>query len=209
MKSFDVETYKKLKGDFNNEDEELLLSLLASKKMGGRVLDIGCGDGSLTLRVKQVLPTLEIIGIDNSPEQISLAQKNQDGISFILADIINYRMNDTFDYVYSFYCFPHIPKSKLNLALASVRKLLKNNGKFYLFTNICQFDTSKATLEEQEACDVVFLNNWPTQINLISLEEMRTLFRAEGFTEIENKKLTTGAKIKSYGDMISWLFILK
>lgn len=209
MKSFNAETYKKLKSDFNNEDEKLLLSLLASKKIAGKVLDIGCGDGNLTRRVKQILPTCEIKGIDSSLEQIYLAQKNQDGISFILADIVDYRPNDTFDCAYSFYCFPHIPKSKLNLALASVRKLLKDNGKFYLFTNICQFDTSIATPEEQEACDIVFLNNWPTQINLTSLEEIRNLFKAEDFTEIENKKLTTGAKVKSYGEMISWLFILK
>jgi hypothetical protein len=71
------------------------------------------------------------------------------------------------------------------------------------------FDTSVATKDEQEACDVVFLNNWASQINLISLEEMRMLFDKVGFTELSNNRLETGAKIQEYGDMISWVFELK
>lgn len=209
MKAFDAISYKDLKGDFNNEDEDLLVSLLKENNIKGRVLDIGCGDGLLTGRVQNMFPEYEIVGIDNSSEQIALAQSKNGHISFELSDVIGYNPEEKFDSVYSFYAFPHIPKSKLGQALASVRNLLKQDGIFYLFTNICLFDTSVASKEEQEACDIVFLNNWTSQINLVSMQEMQELFKQNGLVEVENQKLRTGAKIKDYGEMISWVFVLK
>ncbi len=207
MKEFDSLTYKNQKGSFNNEDEQLLLSLLLGVK--GDILDIGCGDGTLTTKVKDAAPTSAIIAIDNSPEQISLASKSAEGITFKYEDVCTFSPSIKFDTAYSFYAFPHIPKSNLQSAFGSVRKLLKKGGRFYLFTNICLFDTSIASTEEQEACDIVFLDHWPSQINLVSLEEIRRIFTAEGFDEINNMQRKTGADIKSYGRMVSWLFTLQ
>jgi ubiquinone/menaquinone biosynthesis C-methylase UbiE len=208
MKAFDALTYKDQKGSFNNEDEQLLLSLL--KGTSGKVLDIGCGDGLLTVQAKESMPEAQIVAIDNSPEQIQLATKNDaEGIEFAEADITNLSREEIFDGAYSFYAFPHIPKSKIPSALVSVRNVLKPGGKFYLFTNICLFDSSLATEADQEACDIVFLNEWPSQINLIDLEQMREMFTAAGFKEVDNKMLKTGAKVKNYGEMISWLFVLE
>jgi ubiquinone/menaquinone biosynthesis C-methylase UbiE len=135
MKAFDALTYKDQKGSFNNEDEQLLLSLL--KGTSGKVLDIGCGDGLLTVQAKESMPEAQIVAIDNSPEQIQLATKNDaEGIEFAEADITNLSREEIFDGAYSFYAFPHIPKSKIPSALVSVRNVLKPGGKFYLFTNI-------------------------------------------------------------------------
>ncbi len=209
MKEFDAITYKDGKGDFNNEDEGLLISLLKTNQNPKRMLDIGCGDGKLTRRIKDQFPESEIVAIDNSPDQILMANFEPSKVNFQLADITEFHPENKFDCIYSFYAFPHIPKSKLLAALQSVRVSLKDGGTSYLFTNICLFDTSIATPEDQEACDIVFLNNWPSQINLVSIEEMRDMFKAAGLTEIQDKKLTTGAKIKGYGDMISWTFVLR
>lgn len=207
MKDFDATTYKDAKGDFNNSDENLLVDFLSKNNSKARILDIGSGDGKLTSRIKSIFIDSDIVGIDNSPEQIKLSSEIK-GINFILSDIVDFK-SDKFDVIYAFYSFPHIPKSRLEEALASTKNLLNDGGVFYLFTNICLFDTSVATKDEQEACDVVFLNNWASQINLISLEEMRMLFDKVGFTELSNNRLETGAKIQEYGDMISWVFELK
>lgn len=207
MKEFDATTYQEQKGDFNNEDEELLVSLLGKNKSHARVLDIGCGDGALTKRIKESISCDEMVAIDNSAEQISLATKVGSPITFLHRDVVNFSPEEKFDIAYSFYAFPHIPKSALPEVLSSVRATLKDGGTFYLFTNICLFDTAIATAEDQEACDIVFLENWPSQINLVSLEEMKKLLDRSGFKEVENRKLKTGAQVKNYGEMVSWLFI--
>lgn len=208
MKEFGAKTYKEGKGDFNNDDENLLVSLLQTQNPN-RILDIGCGDGKLTRRIKDHFPTAKIVAIDNSQNQITFATSTPSEIDFHLIDIANFSSNTKFDCAYSFYAFPHIPKSKLLPALKSIKELLEEGGIFYLFTNICLFDTSIATPKDQEACDIVFLNNWRSQINLVSLEEMRAMFKEAGFAETQDKRLGTGAKIKDYGGMISWMFVLR
>jgi cyclopropane fatty-acyl-phospholipid synthase-like methyltransferase len=209
MKDFDAITYKDGKGDFNNQDESLLISLLKTNQNLKRILDVGCGDGKLTKRIKDHFPKSEIVAIDNSSNQIAIATSESSSINFELIDIVDYSSESKFDGIYSFYAFPHIPKSKLMTVLKSVKGSLGEGGTFYLFTNICLFDTSKATIEDQEACDIIFLNNWSSQINLTSLEEMKEMFKNAGLNEVQDKKLETGAKIKEYGDMISWMFVLK
>jgi len=208
MKKFNASTYQEKKGSFNNEDEQLLLSLMCMRDAKGNVLDVGCGDGKLTVRVKEVAPGAIITAIDNSPEQIALTQAVE-GVHFECADVVDFSPDTVFDTVYSFYAFPHIPKSRLLAALTAVRRLLQEGGRFYFFTNICLFDTIVASSDEQEACDIVFLNEWPSQINLVSMEEMRSIFKAAGFREMEDRRLKTGAAIKTYGEMVSWLFILE
>lgn len=208
MEQFDAKTYKDGKGDFNNADESILISILSVNQNKRTILDVGCGDGQLTKRIKARFPDSEIAALDNSPEQIVAATGEKNNINFKLVDIVDYLSASKFDSVYSFYAFPHMPKSKVMEALKSVRKLLREGGLFYLFTNICLFDTSIATPDEQEACDIIFLNNWPSQINLIDMDEMKKMFSDVGFKVSQEKTLITGAKIKNYGDMISWMFVL-
>lgn len=210
MDAFDALLYKDTKGDFNSKDEELLLSLLHSEKEPERLLDIGCGDGLLTRRVKASLPNTHIVAIDNSLAQIELASQNQTpGTEFICADIKTFTSEAMFDCAYSFYAFPHIAKSDLFEALTTVRSLLREGKTFYLFTNIALFDTTLVSTDEQEACDVTFLDDFVSQINLTSFEEMESLFAQAGLTVLDDKRLETGAKVKHYGEMISWLFILE
>ncbi|MEJ0053671.1 MAG: class I SAM-dependent methyltransferase [bacterium] len=208
MKEFDANTYKDLKGDFNDADETLLVTLLY-KAQPSRMLDIGCGDGKLTKRVAAEFPEAAITAIDNSADQIALAAAQPSDIVFKCASITDYAPDQKFDTIFSFYAFPHMPKSLLPAALSSAKQLLEDGGVFYLFTNICLFDTSIASPEDQEACDIVFLNDWHEQINLVSLEEMKRLILSAGFRVERDEQRQTGAKIKEYGNMISWLFILR
>jgi hypothetical protein len=94
-------------------------------------------------------------------------------------------------------------------ALKSVRSNLNENAKFYLFTNIALFDTEAISPEDQEACDIEFLDGFVSQINLTSIKEMESLFDQAGLAVLKDKQLETGAKVKEYGEMISWLFVLQ
>ena len=209
MKDFDATSYLAAKGDFNTADEKRLISYIRNADKVVSILDVGCGDGRLTKRVQSACPNCLVTGIDNSSDQITLSKAAPSSITFELVGIENFHPSQAFDMVYSFYAFPHMPKSLLPAALAGVRRSLKRGGSFYLFTNICLFDTSTATPEDQEACDIEFLDHFHSQINLIDMSEMQTLLTNAGFSIGHDEGLETGARVKEYGDMISWLFVLR
>lgn len=55
---------------------ELMLGLIAeTQKSVSRVLDLGCGTGSLMLRVLEEFPKAEVYGIDFDPTLLALAEK--------------------------------------------------------------------------------------------------------------------------------------
>jgi trans-aconitate 2-methyltransferase len=72
---------------------------------GERVLDIGCGDGSLTLElVKRVGATGHVVGIDKSEEMIRFAGERSSGMSnvrFEVRDAVNLTFSEEFDAVFS------------------------------------------------------------------------------------------------------------
>jgi trans-aconitate 2-methyltransferase len=59
-----------------------------SRRAGQRVVDLGCGPGELTLRLAQMLPESDVLGIDNSPEMVRHAEQyTRPGLRFALGDI--------------------------------------------------------------------------------------------------------------------------
>ena len=53
---------------------------------GGRVVDLGCGDGRLTLLAHERLGAGRTLGIDSSPAMLDRAP-TADGVEFALGDI--------------------------------------------------------------------------------------------------------------------------
>jgi predicted RNA methylase len=48
---------------------------IASSIRGGRLLDIGCGDGTFTLQLKEALGAEEVVGVEVSAEAVLAARK--------------------------------------------------------------------------------------------------------------------------------------
>src|SRR5260221_465800 len=46
----------------------------AQIRSGERALDLGCGTGTLTLRLKQVHPDAEVVGLDADPRALRIAE---------------------------------------------------------------------------------------------------------------------------------------
>jgi trans-aconitate 2-methyltransferase len=58
------------------------------------VADLGCGPGNLTAALAERWPGADVVGVDNSPEMISVAESEADrepGLSFTLADLREWR----------------------------------------------------------------------------------------------------------------------
>lgn len=63
-------------GRFEQERAAPFLDLMALMKVreGMRVVDLGCGPGSLTLRLADALPGSDVLGVDSSPEMLARAE---------------------------------------------------------------------------------------------------------------------------------------
>ncbi len=101
------------------------------------VLEIGVGTGRLAVRIAPLCK--EFYGIDISPETIKGATKNLEeyqNVNLICDDFMTYKLNLTFDVIYSSLTFMHI-KDKQE-AINKVQKLLNNGGLFVLSTDKSQ-----------------------------------------------------------------------
>lgn len=102
-----------------------LVDLLAPKA-GERILDIGCGTGTLTHEIAQSGAT--VVGIDSSPEMIGQARQNYPKLEFRLADARSFRSPERFDAVFSNAVLHWIQPPQE--AVATVRETLKPGGRF-------------------------------------------------------------------------------
>ena len=77
---------------------------VAREVSGGRILDVGTGPGYLPLRISEVLPGSEVIGIDVSEDMIRVARKNAEGknVKFLVGNANKMPFeDDSFDLVVS------------------------------------------------------------------------------------------------------------
>lgn len=98
----------------------------------GRMLDIGCGGGTLTEHLSHFYPQVRIYGCDVSSQAIALATKY--GSHAVTYDVIK---NKTFPYSDGFFdtclcldVLEHVPD--IHTFLSEVRRVLKQDGYFYL-----------------------------------------------------------------------------
>ena len=88
------------------ERSDRMRDIVAAEAPGGaiRVLDLGCGTGSLVRRLADALPEASIVGIDISPANISTARRSArddgDRVRFEVADYLRFAA-EPFDVIVS------------------------------------------------------------------------------------------------------------
>ena len=105
--------------------KDRIVRLFKKELSGKSILEVGCGNGLFLASVAKLLPHKELVGIDISAPVLP---GEQDGISFILADIIDFALDEKFDVVYSEHVIEHIAPADLAAHLNSVTKVLKEDG---------------------------------------------------------------------------------
>jgi demethylmenaquinone methyltransferase/2-methoxy-6-polyprenyl-1,4-benzoquinol methylase/phosphoethanolamine N-methyltransferase len=108
---------------------------LAEPAPGEKVLDVGCGTGTLAVAIKRRADSSEVHGIDASPEMIQVAKKKsaKDGsdIDFRVALIEAIPFPDaTFDLVTSSLMLHHLPDNLKAKGFLEIRRVLKPGGRF-------------------------------------------------------------------------------
>lgn len=97
---FDGKKYEKASAHQKEWGAKLIKEL--GLKGTERVLDLGCGDGALTVQLAELLPQGEVVGIDASQGMINAAlPKVRPNVRFLLMDINDLDFGDEFDVVLS------------------------------------------------------------------------------------------------------------
>ena len=111
----------------------LKLSYLLDDLSGikGRVLDVGCGGGSVAKAVKHARPDLEVFGCDLSESALKIARTNPEGVDFRLATAERLPFGDgELDFVWIFDVLEHVENPEQ--VLREVARVLKPGGGFHI-----------------------------------------------------------------------------
>jgi ubiquinone/menaquinone biosynthesis C-methylase UbiE len=106
--------------------------LLPSLRSGLRVLDCGCGPGSITLGLAEAVQPGHVTGIDIADSQIALAKANAaaqhiDNVDFQTGSIYELAFEDgTFDVVFAHAVFEHLANPVK--AMREISRVLKTGG---------------------------------------------------------------------------------
>lgn len=143
-----AEEYKKSKElSFRILIEEYSLFKMAGDLTNKRVLDLACGEGHYTRKLKQAGAT-EVVGVDVSPEMIKLAEASEEenplGCRYILSDVTYMPKMDQFDMATAMYLLNYAKTKKELLSfLKGIHDQLKPGAQFIGFNDNLANDPAK------------------------------------------------------------------
>lgn len=102
---------------------------------GMRILDLGCGWGSLSLWIAETYPSCKVTGVSNSHAQrrhieAVIASRGIDNLRVITADMNHFRPEQTFDRIVSIEMFEHMRNYRE--LFQRIARWLDPDGKFFM-----------------------------------------------------------------------------
>jgi len=161
---------------------------------GEKVLEVGCGTGSLAILSKiAVRESGEVQGIDIAPKMIRRAQQkaNKAGleINFIIASVDTLPYSDNyFDLVISSLMFHHLPIEFKKKGLEEIYRVLKWEGRLFL----CDFCSPYFLMSPLMCLMLIWISSTRYQL----FGKLPDLIRECNFKKIELKK--KGAFLEHY-----------
>ena len=109
----------------------------ACVQAGKRVLDVGCGTGTLTIIVKQTHPDAEVFGLDGDAKVLEIARRKaaKAGVEVTLREGLAFQLpyaDMSFDRVLSSLMFHHLTTENKRLALSEVFRVLQPDGELHI-----------------------------------------------------------------------------
>jgi SAM-dependent methyltransferase len=152
---------------------------LLDPRPGERILDVGCGEGTLTKKIVERGAT--VLGIDNSPEMIAAARAN--GIEALLLDAAGMQFFAEFDAVFSNATLHWVLEKER--AARAIFRALKPGGRF---AGEMGGDGNLRTLREALDEELIIrgyappveASNW-----YASSREFAAVYEAAGFREVD------------------------
>jgi len=112
-----------------------LLSQMGNLK-GKRILDVGCGTGTMAVLIKQIYPGADVVGLDGDPQILEIARSKaraletairfEQGMSFNLP-----YPDDSFDAVTTSMMLHHLERNDKQKTAEEMYRVLRPGGKLY------------------------------------------------------------------------------
>jgi SAM-dependent methyltransferase len=145
----DPKLYDAENSDFE-PDGPFILSL--AKQLGGKVLELGCGTGRVTIPLAE--SGVEIVGLDVVPGMVDLAQKKSGElqIEWVVADVRTFQLGRKFQLIFeSGSVFHHmLTRQDQEAYLARVREHLEDDGRLVLSLFLPKPRNLTSSEEEEE-----------------------------------------------------------
>src|SRR5579863_69979 len=104
---------------------------------GLRVLDVGCGTGSLAVLIKKSHPGAEVVGLDPDPAALAIANRKAKRAALQIefgrgfSDHLPYP-DLSFDRVFSSFMIHHLSPSERAATLVEIRRVLRSGGSLHV-----------------------------------------------------------------------------
>lgn len=99
---------------------------------GSRVLDLGCGNGTLTEALAR--RGYRVLGMDASPELVALAKEQHPDLSFTEGDATTFTLPEPVDVIFSNAVFHWIDRDRQPLLAGCIARALRKGGEL-----VCEF----------------------------------------------------------------------
>ncbi len=105
---------------------------LFTKAAGSKVVDLGCGNGSLTPKLAE--RGYDVVGIDASEEMIALAKQEYPELKFMRGDALSFQLEEKADAIFSNAVFHWIDRENQEKLAENIASQLKDGGEL-----VCEF----------------------------------------------------------------------
>ncbi|OAI52787.1 methyltransferase type 11 [Planctomycetaceae bacterium SCGC AG-212-F19] len=155
---------------------------------GERVLDIGCGEGKITVEIAARVPHGSVVGVDPAKDMIAFAAQHfvQPNLRFAVADVRGLPFRNEFDLIVSFNALHWVPEQ--DIALRSIRAGLQPHGRTLLqFVSRGERVALEEVIEETRRAPrwTGYFAGFRKPFVHSTPEEYRTLAEQQGFKVIQ------------------------